>query len=99
MNSAFEYILKAGGVEREKDYPYTGTDGGSCKFEKSKIAAAVSNFSVISSDEDQMAANLVKHGPLAGNVAPIQLPHILFSVFLGFSLHCELSKITFGKVS
>ncbi|KAK9220366.1 hypothetical protein WN943_009016 [Citrus x changshan-huyou] len=65
MNSAFEYILKAGGVEREKDYPYTGTDGGSCKFDKSKIAAAVSNFSVISSDEDQMAANLVKHGPLA----------------------------------
>lgn len=85
MNSAFEYILKAGGVEREKDYPYTGTDGGSCKFDNSKIAAAVSNFSVISSDEDQMAANLVKHGPLAGNVASIQLPHILFSVSWLFS--------------
>ncbi|KAK3195410.1 hypothetical protein Dsin_026720 [Dipteronia sinensis] len=26
MNSAFEYTLKAGGLMREEDYPYTGTD-------------------------------------------------------------------------
>ncbi|KAJ6739128.1 CYSTEINE PROTEASE RD19C-RELATED [Salix koriyanagi] len=37
MNSAFEYSLKAGGLMREEDYPYT----------------------------DQIAANLVKNGPLA----------------------------------
>ncbi|KAE8719486.1 Cysteine proteinase 1 [Hibiscus syriacus] len=65
MTSAFEYTLKAGGVEREEDYPYTGNDRGPCKFDKTKIAASVANFSVISVDEDQMAANLVKHGPLA----------------------------------
>ncbi|KAI9118460.1 hypothetical protein K1719_010792 [Acacia pycnantha] len=65
MNSAFEYTLKAGGLQREKDYPYTGTDRGTCKFDKSKIAASVANFSVVSIDEDQIAANLVKHGPLA----------------------------------
>ncbi|XVE69802.1 hypothetical protein DITRI_Ditri10aG0020700 [Diplodiscus trichospermus] len=65
MTSAFEYTLKAGGLEREEDYPYTGNDGGPCKFDKSKIAASVANFSVISVDEDQIAANLVKHGPLA----------------------------------
>ncbi|XP_073029734.1 cysteine protease RD19A-like [Primulina eburnea] len=65
MNSAFEYTLKAGGLMREKDYPYTGTDRGSCKFDKTKIAAKVANFSVVSLDEDQIAANLVKHGPLA----------------------------------
>ncbi|XP_044511520.1 cysteine protease RD19A-like [Mangifera indica] len=65
MTTAFEYTLKAGGLEREEDYPYTGTDRGSCKFDKSKIAATVSNFSVISLDEDQIAANLVKNGPLA----------------------------------
>ncbi|KAI5353781.1 hypothetical protein L3X38_006675 [Prunus dulcis] len=64
MNNAFEYTLKAGGLEREKDYPYTGTDD-TCKFDKSKVVAAVSNFSVISTDEDQIAANLVHHGPLA----------------------------------
>ncbi|KAL9245580.1 hypothetical protein vseg_019215 [Gypsophila vaccaria] len=64
MNNAFEYILKAGGVERELDYPYTGRDG-TCRFDKSKIAAKVSNFSVVSTNEDQIAANLVKNGPLA----------------------------------
>ncbi|CAM8981318.1 unnamed protein product [Rhodiola kirilowii] len=65
MNSAFEYTLKAGGLMREEDYPYTGTDKGACKFDKSKIAASVANFSVVSLDEDQIAANLVKNGPLA----------------------------------
>nr|AIB06025.1 CP3 [Hevea brasiliensis] len=65
MTSAFEYTLKAGGLEREEDYPYTGTDRGPCKFDRSKIAASVSNFSVISIDEEQIAANLVKNGPLA----------------------------------
>lgn len=67
MTSAFEYILKSGGLEREEDYPYTGNDRGTCKFDKTKIVASVSNFSVVSLDEDQIAANLVKNGPLAGN--------------------------------
>ncbi|EEF52656.1 probable cysteine protease RD19C [Ricinus communis] len=65
MTNAFEYILKAGGLEREEDYPYTGSDRGPCKFERAKIAASVNNFSVVSVDEDQIAANLVQNGPLA----------------------------------
>nr|GME00674.1 cysteine proteinase 15A-like [Ipomoea batatas] len=64
MTTAYEYVLQSGGLEKEKDYPYTGRDG-TCKFDKSKIAAAVANFSVVSLDEDQIAANLVKHGPLS----------------------------------
>ncbi|CAN6900933.1 unnamed protein product [Brassica oleracea] len=63
MNIASEYTFETGGLMREEDYPYTGTtDVGICKFDKSKI---VSNFSVVSSNEDQIAANLVKNGPLA----------------------------------
>ncbi|EYU27644.1 hypothetical protein ABFS82_03G064900 [Erythranthe guttata] len=64
MNNAFEYTLKAGGLQREKDYPYTGKDGV-CKFDKTKVVASVSNFSVVSLDDSQIAANLVKYGPLA----------------------------------
>ncbi|XP_047324383.1 probable cysteine protease RD19C [Impatiens glandulifera] len=64
MNNAFEYALKSGGLQKEADYPYTGRDGV-CSFDNTKIAASVSNFSVVSVDEDQVAANLVNYGPLA----------------------------------
>ncbi|XP_020149722.1 cysteine proteinase 1 [Aegilops tauschii subsp. strangulata] len=64
MTTAFSYLAKAGGLETEKDYPYTGKNSA-CKFDKSKIAAQVKNFSTVAIDEDQIAANLVKHGPLA----------------------------------
>ncbi|KAK2659798.1 hypothetical protein Ddye_006331 [Dipteronia dyeriana] len=60
MTSAFEYTLKAGGLEREEDYPYTGTD-------------RVSNFSVVSIDEDQIAANLLKNGPLAVGINAVYM--------------------------
>ncbi|CAF2129985.1 hypothetical protein HID58_012197 [Brassica napus] len=65
MNNAFEYALKTGGLMKEQDYPYTGRDRSVCKFNKTMIAAKVSNFSVVSADEDQIAANLVQNGPLA----------------------------------
>eukprot|EP01018_Ginkgo_biloba_P016739 Gb_05866 [translate_table: standard] len=64
MTTAYQYALKAGGLQKEEDYPYTGVDG-TCKFDKTKVAAKVANFSTVSVDEDQIAANLVKNGPLA----------------------------------
>ena len=64
MTNAFSYLQKAGGLESEKDYPYTGSDD-KCKFDKSKIVASVQNFCVVSVDEGQIVANLIKHGPLA----------------------------------
>ncbi|CAL0318991.1 unnamed protein product [Lupinus luteus] len=73
MNTAFEYALKVGGLVSEKDYPYTGRDRGACKFDKTKIAASVSNFSVVSIDEDQIAANLVKNGPLAVGINAVYM--------------------------
>ncbi|KAJ3671766.1 hypothetical protein LUZ60_007845 [Juncus effusus] len=64
MTNAFEYLKSAGGLESEADYPYTGTDG-TCAFKKSKIVAKVKNYTTISTNEDQIMANLYKHGPLA----------------------------------
>ncbi|KAH7437363.1 hypothetical protein KP509_05G067800 [Ceratopteris richardii] len=64
MTSAYGYIHKAGGLQLEADYPYKGVEG-TCKFDPSKVAAKVSNFSTIVIDEAQIAANLVKNGPLA----------------------------------
>jgi len=91
MTTAFEYLLKAGGVQREQDYPYSGR-GGTCKFDKSKIAASVANFSVVSIDEDQIAANLVKNGPLAGLKPLLDISvSAIISVALTHSLKCSTS--------
>ncbi|KAL5780586.1 hypothetical protein ACOSQ2_011323 [Xanthoceras sorbifolium] len=65
---AYSYMLKVGGVEVTKDYPYTGIDTSSCKFDKNKIVASVYNFNGIVADEDQYAANLVEYGTVAVHI-------------------------------
>eukprot|EP00271_Cylindrocystis_brebissonii_P011743 TRINITY_DN29665_c0_g1_i1.p1 TRINITY_DN29665_c0_g1~~TRINITY_DN29665_c0_g1_i1.p1 ORF type:complete len:389 (+),score=60.78 TRINITY_DN29665_c0_g1_i1:117-1283(+) len=67
MNNVFTYVLQAGGVALENDYPYTGRDG-TCKFTSptsTKVGASLKSYAVVSKDELQIAANLVKYGPLA----------------------------------
>jgi cathepsin F len=64
MTNAYKYVEEAGGLELESDYPYKGRDG-KCQFNPNKVAAKVSNFTNIPIDEDQVAAYLIKSGPLA----------------------------------
>lgn len=64
MTNAYRYLMEAGGLEEESSYPYTGKRG-ECKFNPDKIAVEVSNFTNIPTDESQIAAYLVNHGPLA----------------------------------
>lgn len=64
MTTAYDYIESAGGLETEKDYPYTGKDG-KCAVQKNKLAVKVSNFTEVPVDEEQMSAYLVKYGPLS----------------------------------
>jgi len=63
MTSAYQYALKASGLEKENDYSYIERDD-TCKFNKNKIVVHVSNFNGACIDEDQFFANLVKNGPL-----------------------------------
>jgi cathepsin F len=72
MTNAYKYLLEAGGLEEESSYPYTGTRG-ECMFKSEKVAVRVVNFTNIPNDEDQIAAYLVNHGPLAGNLLEIAI--------------------------
>ncbi|XP_021725065.1 probable cysteine protease RD19D [Chenopodium quinoa] len=64
MTNAYNYLMEAGGLEEEKSYPYNGKQG-KCQFDPDKVAVKVENFSTIPVDEEQIAAYLVHHGPLA----------------------------------
>lgn len=65
MNNVLTYLETAGGLQTEKDYPYKAT-ASTCKFDSTKVATTVQKFVKVPVDEDQIAANLVKYGPLAG---------------------------------
>jgi cathepsin F len=62
--NAYEYVIKTKGIDTESSYPYQGVDG-TCSFSTRNIGATISNYTMISTDEDQMAAYLVMHGPIA----------------------------------
>jgi hypothetical protein len=44
--TAYEYVIRAGGLELYQDYPYTARDG-TCKFESSKISVSISSWSYV----------------------------------------------------
>ncbi|KAL0401861.1 UNVERIFIED_CONTAM: putative cysteine protease RD19D [Sesamum latifolium] len=64
MTNAYKYLIEAGGIEEEESYPYTGKRG-ECKFRPEKVAVRIANFTTIPINENQIAAHLVRHGPLA----------------------------------
>merc|ERR1719235_459449 len=61
------------GLELESTYPYEGSNG-KCKATQAKEQVFISNWTSISTDEDQIAAALIKYGPLSIgiNAGPMQ---------------------------
>lgn len=65
MESAFKYIIKAGGIESEKDYYYRGFDD-ECSFNKLMVRAKLKSYKMAKSqDEDEIARMLLEYGPLS----------------------------------
>ena len=67
MTNAYKYLIESGGLQEESSYPYTGRRE-QCKFNPDKVAVRVENFTNVPLDENQIAANLVIRGPLAGEL-------------------------------
>jgi C1A family cysteine protease len=69
--SAYNYIIRAGGIETESDYPYTsGARGatGSCESSSSKYVVSISGYKTVSSSaagESSMATYVANTGPLS----------------------------------
>merc|ERR1712232_297685 len=74
QNAYKDMIENKIGLELESEYPYTARDDPTCKNKESEEKVFISNYTMISTDEDQIAAALIQHGPLAIgiNAGPMQ---------------------------
>ena len=62
--NAMRYVQKHG-LDTESAYPYKGVDGKCASARHGPAAASVSSFNLVSTNETQIAAALLKHGPLS----------------------------------
>jgi len=65
--TAYEYVIKAGGLELESSYPYTAKDG-TCKAQASKEVAKISSYSWVTRTKNETAMQVATYG-----VAPISI--------------------------
>lgn len=69
MTQAFEAVENLGGLETESEYPYEGhPDRKGCQFKKSEVKVSITKAVNVSTDEEEIAKFLVKHGPLSVGV-------------------------------
>jgi len=62
--NAYKALEKLGGLETEGDYPYDGHND-KCHFNSTLVAAKVTGFVEVSKNETEIAAFLVKNGPVS----------------------------------
>lgn len=90
--TAYQYVKKAGGIETEKDYPYTSGGGrtGICKFSAEKVAVKIEGYVQLKEDEDALKVG-VNDGPVSVCVAATAFQTYnkgILKVCPGFIDHC-----------
>merc|ERR1711916_201259 len=81
--------------DTESSYSYKGV-GGSCQFKKSNVAATVTGWTKLPTDEDQLAAWLAKNGPISIGIhgGPMQLYH--GGISDPWKIFCNPAKLDHG---
>merc|ERR1712126_666490 len=100
MDSAFDYIIAAPGLESEHDYPYTsggGQSGHDCKFDESKVKATISSYvDVKRKDEDALKQAVATVGPIS---VAIDASHFSFQQYSGgvyYERNCSEDRLDHG---
>jgi len=82
MPNAFHYIASNNGIDSETSYPYEAVDG-TCSFKRADVAAKITNWTMVSQNETQMAAYMYQHGPLSIAADAEEWQFYVFGVFEG----------------
>merc|ERR1712061_653547 len=83
------------GAELEADYPYAGKNGN-CAAVQAKEKLFISNWTQISTDEDQIAAALVKYGPLSIGINAMPMQFYFGGISKPWKILCNPKSLDHG---
>jgi cathepsin F len=96
-SNALQYLMKNGlGEETEDDYSYKGRNG-KCQAAKSSEKVFVKNWKIVDgTDEDQLAAAVVKFGPLAIGINATPMQWYMRGIANPFDILCNKKQLDHG---
>jgi cathepsin F len=94
-SNAYKEILRLGGLEGEKDYPYDGR-GRACSFKKDLVKVYINDSVEISQDEDQIAAWLFQNSPISIGINANAMMYYRGGVSHPWSFLCSKTHLDHG---
>jgi len=87
--SSYKYIINNTGIDTEAGYPYTASDGVSCKYSSAFKGANITNYKILpTGDEDALTEAIANIGPIA---VSIDASNRTFHLYNGTGVYYEPS--------
>lgn len=80
MEEAMKYIIKTGGVNSEKDYPYKG-HRDQCKFDPKKVVVSLKGYKEIEKNEEALKEAVANIGPISIAVNALTFQFYIKGIF------------------
>lgn len=94
-SNAYKEIIRLGGLETEKEYPYEGRDD-KCNFNRTEAKIDISGGLNISSIENDMAAWLAKNGPISIGINANAMQFYFGGISHPWKIFCDPSSLDHG---
>jgi cathepsin L len=95
MDGAFQYVINQGGIEPEKDYPYTPEDEP-CTFNKSDIAAKFSGFKDVTGGEAGLKEAVANVGPISVAIDASMSTFQFYKSGVYYDVNCSQTMLDHG---
>ncbi|KAF7233891.1 hypothetical protein EG68_12565 [Paragonimus skrjabini miyazakii] len=91
-------IIRMGGLEAQKDYPYVGREQ-TCQLDRSKLLARIDAYIILEANEEKQAAWLAEHGPTSAGLNAFYLQFYQHGISHPSKSQCEPDWLNHGVVS